>query len=571
VNEAAPLLTQLGRYRIIRVVGRGAMGIVYEGLDPRLNRQVAIKTIRKIQLDRTAAADYSKRFVREAQAAARLQHPNIVTVFDFGEEADVAYIVMEFIRGRELKSHFDSGVIFSLPDSVRIMCELFNALGYAHERGIVHRDVKPANVMLDAQGTVKLTDFGVSRMADSVQDRTISGTVVGTPSYMSPEQIQGLPVGSRSDLFAAGVILYQFLTHQKPFTGAVHWTVQQSIVQDDPDPPSILNGAIPPVFDGIVRRALAKDPEQRYPSAAEFAADLKGALARAGAKDDKTLFATRMALEPVAAEATTTDDTVSDPVAVLSVVRPQPRDTESREEERTLPAASLAASDAGPDAGGQQRDLRKEPAVALQSEARAHGNDAQLRAASRQSAALLIGGAVFIAVAGILLWFGMKDLSQGVIVDSLPATRGAAAPSVSPGAAQRAEGQAGPPQADERRSMPAAAEPGGRAATPVLAAPVRPIPQSDSPAPKALPGAVLKADNHGTPAVRQSADVGAVKPARAIAADEAARKQESKPKPPAGLADGALRQRCGDYLQRLQIGEVLSEADQAVFQRECKR
>ena len=215
-------LARLGRYELVRVLGRGAMGVVYEGRDPRLDRPVAVKTILKRHLlDDDVAADYSARFVREAQAVARLAHPHIVTVFDFGED-DVACIVMEFIRGRELATHFEAGEFFDLPAAVRILCELLDALGYAHEHGIVHRDVKPANVMLDAAGRVKLTDFGVARMADAGADRTLPGTMVGTPSYLSPEQIQGLAVGSRTDLFAVGVILYQFLTHRKPFAGAGH-------------------------------------------------------------------------------------------------------------------------------------------------------------------------------------------------------------------------------------------------------------------------------------------------------------------------------------------------------------
>ncbi len=274
--NANPPLTQLGRYRIVKVLGRGAMGVVYEGLDPRLERPVAIKTILKGHLlDETLADEYSARFVREAQAAARLNHPNIVTVFDFGEQGDVAYLVMEFIRGHELAEAFDRSERFALPEAIRIMGELLDALAYAHAQGVVHRDVKPANVMIDAGGRVKLTDFGVARLADANQDRTAPGTMVGTPSYMSPEQIQGLPVGSRADLFAAGIILYQFLTGQRPFAGGGSFAIQKQIVHDDPEPPSRRNPVLPPVFDAIVARALAKSPDDRYESAAMFAAALR--------------------------------------------------------------------------------------------------------------------------------------------------------------------------------------------------------------------------------------------------------------------------------------------------------
>ena len=238
---AAPQeLKSIGRFEITRVLGKGAMGIVYEGRDPRLNRVVAIKTILTSALDADTAKEYSTRFVREAQAVARMNHPNIVQVFDFGEEGDVAYIVMEFIRGKELKSFFDANRSFSLADTVRIMGELLDALEVAHENHIIHRDIKPANMMIDGQGRVKLTDFGVARVADAdraAAERTMAGTVVGTPAYMSPEQITGEHLDHRTDLFSAGVVLYQFLTGEKPFTGAGAWTIAKKIMSEDPRKP----------------------------------------------------------------------------------------------------------------------------------------------------------------------------------------------------------------------------------------------------------------------------------------------------------------------------------------------
>ena len=192
--SAVPDLKQLGRYDLTSVLGKGAMGIVYEGMDPKLHRKVAIKTILKGHMDDDEAAkEYSMRFMREAQAVARLNHPHIVQVYDFGEEKDVAYIVMEFIKGKELKNFFDANERFELKEAVRIMCELLDALDFAHEGGIVHRDIKPANVMLDGQARVKLADFGVARVSDdrSAAEKTQAGTMVGTPAYMSPEQITG--------------------------------------------------------------------------------------------------------------------------------------------------------------------------------------------------------------------------------------------------------------------------------------------------------------------------------------------------------------------------------------------
>src|SRR6266699_2710109 len=270
----------LGRYQLERVLGKGAMGIVYEALDPKLHRKVAIKTILISQLDEETAKDFSMRFVREAHAVARLNHPNIVQVYDFGEEGDIAYLVMEFIRGNELKSALATSQVFDRKQSVRIMCELLDALDFAHEAGVIHRDIKPANVMLDGQGRAKLTDFGVARVTDADRtnaERTQAGTMVGTPAYMSPEQIQGQRIDRRTDIFSAGIILYQFLTGQKPFTGEGAWTVAKKIVQEDPPMPSSINVALSPEFDRVVAKALAKDPDQRFATAREFSQALKRA------------------------------------------------------------------------------------------------------------------------------------------------------------------------------------------------------------------------------------------------------------------------------------------------------
>src|ERR671931_2883057 len=285
----APELKALGRYNIERTIGKGAMGVVYEGVDPRLGRRVAIKTILKSHLDEDTAKDYSMRFVREAQAVARLNHPNIVQVYDFGEEADIAYLVMEFIKGKELKTFFDANERFDLKEVVRIMCELCAALDFAHNAGIIHRDIKPANVMLDAQARTKLTDFGIARVQDSDRasvERTQAGTLVGTPAYMSPEQIIGGQIDKRADVFSAGIILYQFLTGEKPFTGSGAWTIAKKIIQEEPPLPSSLNDAVTPLFDAVVNRALAKDPDERFPSARELALALKRALEGKSEDDD---------------------------------------------------------------------------------------------------------------------------------------------------------------------------------------------------------------------------------------------------------------------------------------------
>jgi eukaryotic-like serine/threonine-protein kinase len=269
----------LGRYQIQGVLGKGAMGMVYDGLDPGLNRRVAIKTILVKQLDEETARLYSKRFEREVRAVARLNHRNIVQVYDFGAEGDMAYIVMEYIQGKELKDFFDANQRFDVKSAFRLMTELLNALDFAHDAGIIHRDVKPANIMVDAEGHAKLTDFGVARVVDPDAppgEATQTGAMVGTPAYMSPEQVQGEAIDHRTDIFSAGIIFYQFLTGQKPFEGT-QWALAKKIIQDEPVRPSKLV-QVPPEIDRVIARALAKKPEERYQTARSFADALQRVL-----------------------------------------------------------------------------------------------------------------------------------------------------------------------------------------------------------------------------------------------------------------------------------------------------
>jgi eukaryotic-like serine/threonine-protein kinase len=267
-------LTKLGKYEIRRELGRGAMGVVYEGFDPMIQRVVALKTIRPDQLVGAHAGEILERFRREAQAAGRLSHPNIVAIYDFGEDAGVWYIAMELVKGKELKAYFEANERFSTADIVRIEGQILAALGYAHKLGVVHRDIKPANIFLLEDGTAKVGDFGIAHLESS--ELTQVGTVLGTPAYMSPEQILGLPVDGRSDLFSAGVILYQFLTGERPFVGNATITMRK-VLEEDPLPPSRFNVQIPGAMDGVVRRALAKKPDERFATADEFAAALAAA------------------------------------------------------------------------------------------------------------------------------------------------------------------------------------------------------------------------------------------------------------------------------------------------------
>ncbi|MGQ0656386.1 MAG: serine/threonine protein kinase [Betaproteobacteria bacterium] len=271
-------IRQLGRYEIKGVLGKGAMGLVYDGHDPQLNRRVAIKTIITKGLDEATAKHYAMRFRKEVRAVAKLNHPNIVQVYDYGNQGELAYIVMEHIQGKELKDMLDNKEKIDLKTTFKLMLELLAALDFAHEQGIVHRDIKPANMMIDAGGHAKLADFGVARVddPDAGGEKTRLGAVIGTPSYMSPEQMQGQPIDRRTDIWAAGVVFYQLLTGVKPFEGG-NWALAKKIIMEDPVWPSQVV-QINPVMDRVVARALAKEPEKRYQSARAFADSLKRIL-----------------------------------------------------------------------------------------------------------------------------------------------------------------------------------------------------------------------------------------------------------------------------------------------------
>ncbi len=274
-------LKKLGRYDLLRVLGKGAMGLVYEGRDPNLDRRVAIKTIKVENLSDEAAAEYEVRFRTEARSAARLQHPNIVSVYDSDRDGDIAFLVMEYVEGDDLKHHLDKGKVYTLEQTLSIMTELLSALGYAHQQKIVHRDIKPANLLVQASGSVKLADFGVARIQDSGDATRTQGSIVGTLKYMSPEQLEGRPIDARADLFAAGVVLYQLLTSQRPFDGDTDFAVIQKIVNHTPAAATFYNAKLPPAIDAVVAKALAKSRDLRYATALDFSNALQAACRQA--------------------------------------------------------------------------------------------------------------------------------------------------------------------------------------------------------------------------------------------------------------------------------------------------
>lgn len=267
---------KLGKYEIRGTLGRGAMGIVYDAYDPVIARRVAIKTLKMPDPSDTEAMEELGRFRREAQAAGRLTHPNIVGVFDYGETDTLAYIVMEFVDGTTLKHALERQERLSPADAVRLLEEVLAGLQYSHERGVVHRDIKPGNIMLTRDGQAKIADFGIARIESS--SMTQVGTVMGTPGYMSPEQFMGQTVDARTDIYSAGVVLYQLLTGERPFEGSMT-AIMHKVLHTEPPHPSELSVTAPPALDPVVARAMAKRPDARYASAAAFGAALKAALA----------------------------------------------------------------------------------------------------------------------------------------------------------------------------------------------------------------------------------------------------------------------------------------------------
>jgi serine/threonine protein kinase len=268
---------QIGRYRILGELGRGAMGVVYRAKDPALDREVALKTI-NLADDAEERVAYEKRFFQEAKAAGKLTHPHIVTTYDFGEEEGVAYMAMELLDGTELRERLREGAL-PATEAVDIARQVADALAFAHERGVVHRDVKPGNIMLLARGQAKIMDFGIARMRTTADFKTSTGMVLGTPKYMSPEQIAGLPVDNRSDIFSLGVVLYEMLTGVRLFAGDDVTQITHNVQSTEHEPPTRLNPELPAMLDFIVARALKKDAAVRYQDAYELAADLATCLA----------------------------------------------------------------------------------------------------------------------------------------------------------------------------------------------------------------------------------------------------------------------------------------------------
>ena len=268
---------KIGRYEIVRELGRGAMGVVYEGRDPNIGRRVAIKTARRDVLELSGMADeMMERFLREARAAGTLNHPNIITIYDAGEEEGMAYMAMEYLEGGDLSDMLRDRYRPGVDEVVSIGVAICEALAVAHAQGIVHRDIKPANILTPSQGGVKVADFGIAHMSDSSLTR--EGALIGTPHYMSPEQFMGQKIDGRSDLFSVGNILYELLTGEKPFGGEALSTVMHQVIKSEPIPPKELNYSVNDALNQVIIKAMAKRPDERYTDARSMAAALNESL-----------------------------------------------------------------------------------------------------------------------------------------------------------------------------------------------------------------------------------------------------------------------------------------------------
>jgi serine/threonine-protein kinase len=264
----------LGRYKVLEILGKGAMGTVYKGVDPAINRNVALKTIRlDFVSDPAELAELKERLFREARAAGMLSHPNIVTIYDVGTEKKLQYIAMEYIEGSTLEDMIRRNTKFNLRIVAQMITQICGALEYAHSQKIIHRDIKPANIMVQKDYTVKVMDFGIARVDSTSMTRT--GIAMGTPNYIAPEQLQGKTVDNRCDIFSLGVVIYEMLTGRRPFSGENLTSLIYNIVNKEPEPPSTVDKSIPNLFDRVTLRALKKEPGERYQKASEIKHDIK--------------------------------------------------------------------------------------------------------------------------------------------------------------------------------------------------------------------------------------------------------------------------------------------------------
>jgi serine/threonine protein kinase len=270
-------LKKYGRYQLIDEIGQGAMGVVYRAHDPQINRQIALKLLRQ---DRVTSEDLVQRFLKEAQAMGGLSHPNIATVYDTGRDHGTIFIAMEILQGKSLRDHMREKKLHH-NEIVHIGDQVAEALDFAHRKGIVHRDIKPSNIIIDPDGNAKITDFGIAHIEDpTITQQTIPGEILGTPLYMSPEQVKSNPVDGRSDLYSLGILLYEMATGTSPFKGDNFASIFQAILQDTPPAPELNDSPMSRNLSTLIMKSLSKDPDQRFQTGLEMAQQLKACLQR---------------------------------------------------------------------------------------------------------------------------------------------------------------------------------------------------------------------------------------------------------------------------------------------------
>lgn len=332
--------TTLGRYEVMKELGRGAMGIVYLGKDPKINRQVAIKTLRfEDDMNEEQMKSVKERFFREAESAGNLTHPNIIRIFDAGEDQDVAYIAMELLDGKDLKVNSEKANLFPIEKAIDVVIHVADALDYAHKQGVVHRDIKPANIMMLKDDTLRITDFGIARI--QATSKTATGAVLGTPAYMSPEQVNGKKVDGRADIFSLGVTFFELLTGEKPFAADSIAALLYRIANVDHPDPREFNPNIPVCIIPVINKALAKDVAKRYQTAGEMANDLRECLKKmangTAATPTKTASPALVPAAPTTPEPTTPQEEFhSDLMDAFNISSPPPPPESSPNIEQTV-------------------------------------------------------------------------------------------------------------------------------------------------------------------------------------------------------------------------------------------
>ncbi len=331
----------IGRYEIVEELGRGAMGSVFKARDPAVGRLVALKTIHSTALEGAQAEEYRARFYREARASGVLAHPGIVPVFDVGEHEGAPFLVMEFVNGRTLADVIKKGERYTLDRVSEIGQQIADALGYAHRQGVIHRDIKPANILMTSREVYgaerpRITDFGIAKLVAS--EITTTGQLLGTPSFMPPEQFTGAPIDGRADLFSLGVILYSLATGEQPFPGETMTAVSYKVVYTEPIPPAKLNPAIPARLEAVILKCLAKSPAERYQTGEELAQDLAALRTNAGA--------TAMHAESPAAAVVGSDVTLG-PAAGASNIQRAPQAGQAATKSTSQPPPKPAAKKQG--------------------------------------------------------------------------------------------------------------------------------------------------------------------------------------------------------------------------------